>query len=128
MSKDTDPKGHLLSEQISPATTKQEFEKAVEGLLTNEDKRLLGPDYMERMLTAVLYLVPFGPADFDYPAYSAIVGVDDKNKPLPSQQVKRMFEFAQQQGFISITDRPDRFTVPPNISPILSAILDQYEE
>lgn len=112
---------------VDESTTPQEFDHAVEILLTPEDRKLFKDKALERVRSSLLGMSVFAPipATFDRTAYEAVV-VDDEGNKLKPLQIARLIEIGKGVGLLEETGR--RLMVNREISPLLRRVLERYKQ
>lgn len=138
------PDDTLFVDTLNADMNQDDFMSAIRNVVTEEDKKVLGENYVDQLAEAILYPTVFAPfpATFDSVAIAGIiddVGSSDLEKntnPVldleftntkvdrTAHLINRMTEL----GVIEPSELAGRFHIRPEVVAKLSPILNQFEE
>ena len=124
-----------LIDVLSKTTKREEFELLVGGVITDEDRRLFGPQAKDLIINAILHPAAFppAPATFSTTAYSAVIdnvvavgGFDNMDRTVDPDRIDRLLTLSLENGVVEM-EEDGRLSVPIEAHDILKSILMQYK-
>lgn len=119
---------------VNESTTKEEFEKLIEGLVTSRDIELFGEKAKDFIIQAILFPAVFAQATFGSDAYACVVddlfaenGYNDIDRSIDPDRVARLLTVSLENGVVELTEVTGRLLIKPEVKEILYKILMQYE-
>lgn len=140
---DTERQSNTFVDSLSADMTKEQFIDALRGVITDDDRKIFGPNYEDQLIQLVLYPAVFAPfpATFDSNAIAGIVddfgAADLKKTQNPTLDLEhtntiidRTMHVASRSVELGVLELNDegRFFIRPEVANKLKPILDKFEE